>query len=84
MATILEKEKLQMPIFIKMDIEGSEYRLLDDILKYASDISGLVIEFHDVDLHQERILNFIQKLPLTLVHIHVGQAIYQRLDEYFP
>ena len=70
LATILEKEKLELPIFIKMDIEGSEYRLLSDILKHASDISGLVVEFHDVDLHRDRILDFIQKLPLTLVHIH--------------
>lgn len=29
-----------------------------------------MIEFHDVDLHKETIINFIKSLKLTLVHIH--------------
>ena len=53
-----------------MDIEGSEDRVLDDLLKHSSNISGLVVEFHDVDLHQERILDFMKEFPLTLIHIH--------------
>jgi hypothetical protein len=58
------------PIFLKIDIEGSEYRILDDIIFFQKHISGLVIEFHNVDLHMSRILDFIRKLNLTLVHIH--------------
>ena len=53
-----------------MDIEGSEYRVLGDLLKHSSSISGLVAEFHDVDLHREKILDFMKEFPLTLVHIH--------------
>lgn len=68
--SILQQENPDTPIFIKMDIEGSEYRVLDDLLKHASDISGLVVEFHDVDLHRERVLNFLEEFPLTLIHIH--------------
>ncbi len=70
LSSILLKEQSKTPIFIKMDIEGSEYRVLDDLLKHSPDISGLVAEFHDVDLHQERILDFMKEFPLTLVHIH--------------
>jgi hypothetical protein len=33
-------------------------------------ISGLTIEFHDVDLNINRIIDFIKKFDLTLVHIH--------------
>jgi hypothetical protein len=57
-------------IFLKIDIEGSEYRVLDDLIRYQDKITGLVIEFHNVDLHMSRILDFIRKLDLTIVHIH--------------
>lgn len=70
LSSILLKELPKAPIFIKMDIEGSEYRILDDLVQHSSDIIGLVAEFHDVDLHRERILDFMKEFPLTLVHIH--------------
>ncbi len=70
LSSILLNEQSKTPIFIKMDIEGSEYRVLDDLLRHSSNISGLVAEFHDVDLHRERILDFMKEFPLTLVHIH--------------
>lgn len=34
-------------IFVKMDIEGSEYRVLEGVLAHSDRILGLVIEFHD-------------------------------------
>ena len=58
------------PVFLKIDIEGSEYRVLDDILKYQDKIAGLVIEFHNVDLHKDIISDFIKKFDLSLCHIH--------------
>ena len=57
-------------IFFKIDIEGSEYRILDDLIHFSKNISGLTIEFHDVDLNINRILDFIKKFDLELVHIH--------------
>ena len=58
------------PIFLKIDIEGSEYRIMDEIIDNARNISGLAIEFHDVDIHKQRIKDFILNFPLELVHIH--------------
>jgi hypothetical protein len=29
-----------------------------------------VIELHDIDLHKEKIINFIKQLDLELIHIH--------------
>lgn len=58
--------------FIKIDIEGSEYRLLDTLVEYADMTSGLVIEFHDCDLHLERIEGFICRYNLQLIHIHAN------------
>ena len=57
-------------IFLKIDIEGSEYRILDEIIALQHFICGLVIEFHDIDLHQEKILSFINNFKLKLVHVH--------------
>ena len=58
--------------FLKIDIEGHEYRILDQIKKYSPSINGLVIEFHDCDLHNEKIKHFINNFELQLVHIHVN------------
>ncbi|WP_440926606.1 hypothetical protein [Candidatus Pelagibacter sp.] len=57
-------------IFFKIDIEGSEYRILDEIINYQNLISGLVIEFHDIDIHREKIVNFIKNFKLNVCHIH--------------
>jgi hypothetical protein len=57
-------------IFLKIDIEGSEYRILDDLIRYQDKITGLVIEFHNIDLHIQKILNFVKNFKLKLVHIH--------------
>ena len=68
LSKILNKEKNN--IFLKIDIEGGEYRILDDLLLNQKKIIGLVIEFHDCDLHREKILKFLRSFNLTLVHIH--------------
>lgn len=57
-------------IFFKIDIEGSEYRILDELIKIKNKITGIVIEFHDIDLHRSKIKNFINNIGLKLVHIH--------------
>ncbi len=59
-------------IFIKMDIEGSEYRCLEDMISHQTKISGAVIEFHDVDLHLDRIVDFVNRFSLTLAHVHAN------------
>lgn len=61
-----------VPVFVKCDIEGSEYRILDQFVEHAEKISGLVIEFHDIDLHRDRIAHFIDAFPLVLAHIHAN------------
>jgi len=59
-------------IFFKIDIEGSEYRILDQLIKHHNCMTGLVIEFHNCDLHYELIHNFIKNFDLQLVHLHVN------------
>lgn len=59
-------------VLVKMDIEGSEYRILDDLISYSEDIVALVIEFHDVDIRAARFNALVEKLKnvFYLVHIH--------------
>jgi hypothetical protein len=57
-------------VFLKVDVEGWEYRFLDDIVKYADRISALAIEFHDFDLHEGRVRDFIAATNLAVAHVH--------------
>jgi hypothetical protein len=68
--SVLSRKKNGQPFFLKIDIEGSEYRILDDLIKIQHLLSGIAIEFHDVDIHKERITKFIDNFSLVLVHIH--------------
>ena len=68
----IKKTNNAKSIFFKIDIEGSEYRILEDIIKYRDHLSAITIEFHDADLHQDKIIKFINNINLTLVHIHAN------------
>ncbi len=59
-------------VFLKIDIEGSEYRLLDYLVHISDKISGMVIEFHNVDLHIDKIVKFTNNFSLKLCHVHVN------------
>jgi len=72
--------KLKKNIFFKIDIEGYEYRILEDLLKIKNKINAIVIEFHDVDLHRDKIIHFIQHINLKLTHIHPNN--YSIPDKY--
>ena len=49
-------------IFLKMDIEGSEFRVLGQILESLDKIVGLTIAFHDLDLFRDEFEEFMTKL----------------------
>lgn len=62
-------------IFFKVDVEGWEYRLLDEFVHNASLMTGLAIEFHDIDLHIDKLRDFVTRFPLTLVHTHCNNYV---------
>jgi hypothetical protein len=70
----------QENIFFKIDIEGSEYRLLDTLILNQNRICGLVLELHDCDLHMNAIEKFIKNFDLRLAHIHVNSGSNIRSD----
>jgi len=60
------------PVFVKIDIEGSEYRILDDVIRHSQNIVSIAIEFHDVDVLVERFNSLVEKIKrdFYIVHIH--------------
>ena len=59
-------------VFFKIDVEGAEYRFLKTLLECSEKISGCVIEFHDCDLHLDKIETFVDSFELKLVHVHAN------------
>ncbi|WP_291984371.1 hypothetical protein [Luteitalea sp.] len=61
-------------VFVKMDIEGGEYRVLEEVLSYADRILGLAVEFHDVGPLRpvfERVLE-ASRGRFEIVHVHAN------------
>ena len=68
--------------FIKIDIEGSEYRILDQLLANQNYLTGCIVEFHDIDLHIKKITEFIENFDLNLIHCHVNNCGPIKDDKY--
>ena len=49
-------------IYLKCDIEGWEWRSIHELASRSPRLTGLVIEFHDVDLHLQRLMNFVEQM----------------------
>lgn len=69
--SILEEMKSDK-VFLKMDIEGAEYRVIQHLVNYSQKILGMVIEFHDCDPLRLTFTQSIKQLQskYSIVHIH--------------
>jgi hypothetical protein len=65
--------------FLKIDIEGSEYSILTELMSAAQSTTGLAIEFHECGKHLDEIAAFVERYPLRLIHIHVNS--YTPIDD---
>ena len=70
-------------LFFKIDIEGSEYEIIDDLIKFQKSIIGLAIEFHFCDQNINKILNFVDRFGLEIVHVHANNYEDNR-NKKFP
>ncbi len=71
-------------VFLKIDIEGSEYEILDQIVSIKRKIQGIVIEFHEVTSNLDKIRNFLKAIEddLKLVHIHANNYSLKEFDQF--
>ena len=61
-------------INLKIDIEGDEYKIIDDIMVYQNQISQIVMEFHDMHTKKKEFFESVKKLQklFTIVHLHAN------------
>jgi FkbM family methyltransferase len=69
--SIMKQRDPSDAILLKIDIEGWEYEILDQIVQWQDSFSGIVIEFHDVDTSKAKIQRFLDGLrQMRVVWIH--------------
>lgn len=81
-ATIVARTGATAPhsIFAKIDIEGSEYRILPFIAERAELFSGLVVEFHDTDVCAAAFDEVVAQLKRDFVIVHTHANNYGDLN----
>lgn len=59
---------------LKIDIEGSEYEIIDEIVKYQSKINMLIVEFHWINKKKKLFTKSIKKLKkiFDIIHLHAN------------
>jgi hypothetical protein len=59
-------------IFLKIDIEGCEYSIIDDVLRYADRITCIAIEFHDTEALRDTFCSAVKRWQRAfhIVHLH--------------
>jgi hypothetical protein len=63
-------------LVLKCDIEGGEYRIIDQVLEHSNKISTLIIEFHDVSPLDLVFKSAISKIGVDfcVVHVHPNNS----------
>jgi hypothetical protein len=72
-------------VLLKMDIEGSEYEIVPDIIKNQERIRCLVTEFHFLDQRTEEFNRVIHSLGrhFSIIHIHGNNiAPYDKANDF--
>ena len=73
-------------IFVKMDIETAEYKVVESLFKTKERIVGMAIEFHKLDKYSKEFNRIIQ-LALNnfyIVHIHGNNYAKTFMNTNFP
>lgn len=69
-------------IILKIDIEGSEFDIIGQIIELSSQILVLIIEFHDILKQKNKFKDSLEllKSKFSLIHTHVNN--YGEIDEF--
>jgi len=72
-------------VFIKMDIEGAEYGLIDIILEHRNRITGIAMEWHSCTNRNQRWAAEVKKLNqyYAITHMHGNNHVSQDSDGIF-
>lgn len=72
-------------VILKSDIEGSEYEVIDQIVKYSNRIEMLIFEFHWLDKNEDIFIESVKKIQkyFDIIHIH-GNNHFDKLESGLP
>lgn len=72
-------------LFLKCDIDGGEYEILNTLIHNSHKFTGAVLEFHNISRPNifNDLTNFISKFDLRLIHIHVNNYSYIVSDDTY-
>ena len=70
---------------LKIDIEGSEYSIIDQINQKSSSIKMLIIEFHFINNKKNLFINSVKKLlgSFDIIHIHANNYFNLKKNDNF-
>mgnify|MGYP001162260822 FL=1 len=69
-------------VIIKIDIEGSEFEIIDELSQVSGRVEMAIFEFHELDKNEKIFLSSIKKLQdkFTIVHLHGNNHCSQTLE----
>lgn len=84
--TIESVKEVKKKIFIKMDIEETEYLVFEDILNSKENITGIAVEFHNLKKYSSQFNDIINKSKKDFNIVHVHGNNYSKLlpNQNFP
>jgi hypothetical protein len=73
-------------IFLKIDIEGYEYKIIDDILRIAQRFHAIAMEIHGIHSDESGFGSFLEKIQshYYIYHLHVNNYGSLHLKNGFP
>jgi len=74
--TIMSRIRKDKKVYLNMDIEGSEYRITGDLMKYADRFTGMAIEFHALDILRRNFWELHEAIlkHFAIAHLHVNNV----------
>ena len=78
-------EKSINKVGLKVDIEGDEYKIINDIIKNSKKINFLIIEFHQIEIKNKTFIDNAKKITefFDIVHLH-GNNHEKVMKDGFP
>ena len=69
-------------IILKIDIEGSEFDIIEQVVEFSSQTLVLIIEFHEILKQKDKFKTSLEllKSKFSLIHTHVNN--YGEIDEF--
>ena len=82
---VLSRVKNNSKVFLKIDIQGNEYEIIDQIVENFQQINMLVVQFYWINKNEDQFINSIKKLKnkYEIIHIHANNH-HGKLENGLP